>query len=305
MDKKDDVMSTLIPEHISECALYLRKAEGEPCTSDVIIFDIGRELGIDGDPKEIMTGAKNKLNCESERCVLNAVSGQLGHNRIAREISAVLKIAGPTGSQLLNNFNIDDTLQQWKIGFPEFFPYNFNMLDYASFSIRGDHIINTPDTLATVRFADLHRENYKCAACIINSDTYHGPGKHWMALFVDARGDQGSVEFFNSSGNSPAPEWINWLEKTKNQMEDCGKVAKIVKVSSIRHQNSKSECGVYSLCYVWARLNGVPHDYFMNQAIPDRLMFEFRQHLFAGERPSCKFDWQEYQKTTPIKWEGK
>jgi hypothetical protein len=141
-----------------------------------------------------------------------------------------------------------------------------------------------------------------------------------MALFADARGDtEWTVEFFNSSGNAPAPEWINWLEKTKNLMEGIvtqvsaqtagqsvtSPTVRIVRASTMRHQQSRSECGLYSLFYIWARLHKVPTSYFMKNLIPDSLMFEFRQHLF--EDPSRKtmrrFNWEEYKNTVKIKWE--
>ncbi len=121
-----------------------------------------------------------------------------------------------------------------------------------------------------------------------------------------------SVEFFNSSGNAPAPEWVNWLEKTRVIMENIAdnqhiknyKVS-VIKVTSIRHQKSKSECGLYSLFYIWARLNDVPVEYFTTNPIADQLMFEFRQHLFDDpQHKSLKvFDWDKYKNTVKIEWE--
>jgi hypothetical protein len=125
-----------------------------------------------------------------------------------------------------------------------------------------------------------------------------------MALFADARNsDRWTVEFFNSSGNAPAPEWVSWLVKTKAGMElildrEKKKIpVEIMKVSSIRHQQSRSECGLYSLFYIWARLHNIPPEYFMENPIPDQLMFEFRQHLFEDPKRKTvkKFDWTAYR----------
>jgi len=78
----------------------------------------------------------------------------------------------------------------------------------------------------------------------------------------------------------------------------------IIRTTKVKHQKSKSECGVYSLFYVWARLNGVPPEKFTANIVPDELMFEFRQHIFAGSSmQGGKFDWDEYQKKVNIKWE--
>jgi hypothetical protein len=50
----------------------------------------------------------------------------------------------------------------------------------------------------------------------------------------------------------------------------------------------------------------VPSSEFTATPIHDKYMFEFRQHLFGGEKAVSdgKFDWAAYQKEVPIKWES-
>lgn len=314
---KDKVTANLIPDQISECALYLEKAPGEVCMSQDAVAAVSSAIGVTGDATTVITAAKEKLGCENERCVLGKLIPVLGEDRVRHEINTYLKVKGPTDSKLLSNIHIDSTLRQWAGAFKDFYPYNFNMLNYASYAYDNGYILHHPDTLATVIFADLYNgelngKKYKCAACVINSDVYQGEGKHWMALFADARGsDRWTVEFFNSSGNSPAPEWVSWLVKTKTSMEmilDREKKktrVEIMKVSSIRHQQSRSECGLYSLFYIWARLHNIPPEYFMENPIPDQLMFEFRHHLFDDpKRKSIRvFNWDEYRNQVRVEWE--
>ncbi len=305
----------LLPESISECALYLNKPDGEVCMSDTATNAIGSVLSIKGDKREVVDEAKRQLRCETERCVLEKLSPQLGYENARREILVNLKVSGPTDNTLLSNINIDSTLQQWQIKFSDFYPYSFNMLNYASYSYVKGRVVNQPDTLATVRFDHLYTgvangKKHRCAGCVINTDTYQGAGKHWMALFADARGkSQWTVEFFNSSGGAPSPEWVNWMEKTRVVMEGIvgsGNIkVKSMRASSLHHQRSRSECGLYSLFYIWARLNGVPVEYFATNRISDQLMFEFRQHLFndPNRKALKKFVWSEYKQTTKIEWE--
>ena len=315
--------SNIIPKYIDECALYLQKPPGSVCMSDGMVREVGRTIGAAGKPPEILSVAKQKTGCTTERCVLQKLAPVLGESRVKAEINTYLKLTGPTDTQLLSNVNIDRTLQQWALKFSDFFPYNFNMINYATHSYRDGYIYNTPDTLATIHFIDLYTgeydgRKYRCAACVINSDTYQGPGKHWMALFADARDDERwTVEFFNSSGNAPAPEWVSWMERTKLEMEMISERFRkyvdvdVVRVSSIRQQKSRTECGVYSLFYIWSRLNGVPYEYFRENRISDELMFEFRQHLFASDAPwnvevgenIKKFDWDKFQSMVRIQWE--
>ncbi len=308
---KDDVVKKLIPEEVSECALAAGRKPGQPCASSPIIKDIGKYMSLEGTDAEIMQAAAAALGCSDEKCVLGKMSAELGEAKVRHEIAVNIKVRGPTSSRLLSNVHIDSTLRQWMNYFPDFFAYNFNMIDYMQFSYDNGFILHHPDTLATIRFTDLYSgehdgKKYKCCGCVINSGQYSGRGKHWMALFADARGPAWTVEYFNSAGNAPGPEWISWLEKTKIMMELLGGQPTIVRATSIRHQQSKTECGVYSLFYIWARLHGVPVEYFNVNPVPDQLMFEFRQHLFADpSRQRVKqFDWNVYKNTTKITWEN-
>lgn len=310
---KDNVVALLIPNKISECALWLGRKEGEMCMSDEFSQLVAKQLNTDTVNLE---DAKQHFKCETERCVMEAMTAHVGRNAVKREIANTLKVKGPHDDTLLSNVNIDATLAQWKNMNADFYPYNFNMLNYASYNYKDGYVYNSPDSLATVLFADLYTgefdgHKYKCAACVINSDVYQGGGKHWMALFADTRGDKWSVEFFNSSGNSPAPEWVSWMVKTKNAMElmieryNLKNTVEMVRVTNIRHQQSRTECGLYSLFYIWSRLNGVSYEYFQNHPIRDQLMFEFRHHLFDDpkRKPITEFNWETYTEKTKVKWE--
>lgn len=306
--KKDKIVAKLIPEKPSECAIWLQTAP--VCSSDKAVALVGRAVGTDGTPEEIMAAAKTKLTCDTEKCVLTkaGIDAQL----VRGELALRFKRDGPLSPALLSNVDIDNIMQQYSAAFPKFFPYNFNMRDYAKFSFKSGKVLHEPDSLATVQFESLYRRGIRCCGCIINSDVYAGPGKHWMALFADARGPKWTVEFFNSSGNPPVAEWINWMEKTRGQMEAVIREEKlsvadpkIVKVSSMRHQDSKSECGVYSLFYIWARLNDVSHEYFGSTRVYDQHMFEFRRHLFEDSMDQSRgpFVWKEYTAKYETKWE--
>src|SRR5581483_4791778 len=187
------VRRKLVPEENSECALYLHKSPGEPCASDVALAHMGKIVGNTAviNKKAILAAMKEKTGCNDERCVLSSkiFAQNAGHEMAKAEIATRLKVEGPTSTALLSNFNIDKTLAQWMVAFPDFFAYNFNMLNYEEHG----------DTLATIDIMDLYNEGYRTFACVINSDVYEGAGKHWMALFGDMRGDgkiPWTVEFF-------------------------------------------------------------------------------------------------------------
>lgn len=324
---KDNIIQTLLPDKIPEC---LGEAVNGHCISKPTLQKIDKIInktngledtkgGKSTDYNQIVADAKEKTNCDTEMCVLSALEPELGKQLVSAEISSNFPIKGPTDNKLLSNINIDKIMEQYTEIFPTFYPYNFNMINYADYRFRNGYVEHQPDTLATVQFRDLYGIGKRCCGCVINSDTYQGPGIHWMALFADARGDKWTVEFFNSSGESPKPEWCAWMTKTKSQMEDIADQLRakpsarfkpptsieIVKCSDTQHQQSKSECGLYSLFYIYARLRGISHDYFSKNAVPDQLMFEFRQHLFRDPRAVVdgKFDWGKFMNQVSIKWE--
>ncbi len=293
-----------MPADIIECSLVSRKlGHTDVCSDSQIVESIAQTLAITvkGDIA-VMKEAKRKTQCDTEKCV---VSKFHEHNFQAM---AMFKIDGPRDTSLLSNINIDRTLQQWVHLFKNFLPYNFNMLDYYDHSIRDGYVTNHPDTLATRDMAlDVYAKGYRTMACVINSDVYSGAGKHWMTLFVDMRQSPATVEFFNSSGNSPGASWRNWMDKTKTQLEVSANLSvKLVTDLNRHQQHSRSECGVYSLYYIWHRLNGYSPDYFKYNDVPDSVMLAFRQHLFAGEDAGLvgdKFDLKTYLDNVEVKWE--
>lgn len=300
----------LVPQTVTECSLS-KGPDCKVCSSDATVNVISKVVDAQqAKPEEVIEKAKFKTNCTSEKCVVKKLHGEIAkvNPAVTQELVTNFKVDGPRDAALLSNIDIDKVLKQWMVLYPQFFAYNFNMRDFESNSMGKP---GRPDTLATITFDKLYESGFRCAACVINSDIYSGPGKHWMALFIDARSDQKwTVEFFNSSGNAPAAEWIRWMNKTADILTimsaSLGKKIEIEKIvaSKVRHQRSKSECGVYSLFYIWARLNGVPANVIGSTAIADEHMFRMRQHLFNDSKIilSGKFDFNKYQKVVTIRW---
>ena len=58
--------------------------------------------------------------------------------------------------------------------------------------------------------------------------------------------------------------------------------------------------------YTWARLNGIPANYFLENVVPDQMMFEFRHHLFNNDSvtPGEKFDFAQFAKKVRVKWDS-
>jgi hypothetical protein len=218
--------------------------------------------------------------------------------------------------------------------FPQFWAYNFHMLNWREKCIREGSVRAHPDTFATINWAQLYAgeipnpvgmemttaanqmiaqkraTGIRCSAVVVNGDYYDGAGKHWMAIFVDARatGDapEWTIEFFNSAAIHPESEWIDWMAKTYRELQSANPRARVrrIWVDRLWHQHTKSECGPYSLFYIWARLNDVPAQYFIDNVVPDQIVLEFRQHLFGEEAVGKPFNFAEYAKRVHVRWDS-
>ena len=260
--------------------------------------------------KAIRTAAK-VLGCTSESCVVThpkfrsfvttqgaGLDKVGGVNVLDVEISRRFKTQGPRDStQLLSNFNIDGVLQEWAASRKDFYNFSFNMIDFETTggSLARTDVANilegrAPQNLGTM--GGIVERPCTTFACVLNTDVSTGRGKHWVAVFGDCRGkDEWSVEYFNSAGNPPPPAITRWLEETAARLSEFrashprkfgnGPV-NTVSLTDVRHQNSKTECGNYTLYYIRRRLEGAPHTEFMDKLIPDAAMVAFRKHIFRS-----------------------
>lgn len=254
--------------------------------------------------KNIINNAKEKLNCDSEYCVVTHPEFKkhaLKKNMVTRKELDInskkrFKIKGPRNNvDWLSNYDIDTTLQDWACRFEDFFPCPFAMIDFD----------RTNEPLNAYNLIDIYLGKYAKTCTLgnikipcrtfggaINTDVSTGKGKHWMAIFVDMRGPEWTIEFFNSAGDRPQKSIVHWMNRTKEYLDifiqnsqnaelTTNVPTKLVTVSSVDHQESNTECGLYTLFYIRCRLEYVPYSRFLEGAeIPDESMMEFRKHCF-------------------------
>ena len=228
------------------------------------------------------------------------IKGALGTEVVHTELAVNFKEQGPRdGNAWLSNINIDKTLQKWAVEFEDLFVFPFCMSDF--YKTRG--------SLATINVCDVleGKVGQKTASgsvtrpckrmcCVLNTDVSTGRGIHWVGVFVDCSREPYSIEYWNSAGNPPFLNAIKWMETSRAALIKCngkdpqssdrstpssiGKSVETYNVTSVPHQESDTECGVYTLFYIRKRLEGTPVQYFMDKRIPDSDMTEFRKYLF-------------------------
>jgi len=238
-------------------------------------------------PIEVIEKAEEITGCDTQSCLLSKppVVNELvkiiesktredGNKLIEYEKDTRFKRHGPSdNTALLSNFDIDGYLEDLRKAFPKFHHIKFQMIDFANTNSELDNLDIKRDVID---------QDKNTVGVVINTDDSKGRGKHWFCLFMDFRNTDWSIEFFNSSGNSPVFEiqifLAKILMKAKNQFKNKRIILK--DKPKIRHQQGRTECGVYSLYYITKRLEGIPHEYFLTNTIRDNEMTEFRKKLF-------------------------
>jgi hypothetical protein len=298
-----------------ECAEHVRGAGGV-CSSDRVVnilAKVYRRRGAESrengnahsnkkqsggaapaDPAKVIETAAEALRCDTEACVLSHphTSRNLG-DIASRELVERFKTPGPRDTtELLSNEHIDRVLARWAREFPDFFNCPFAMMDFEKQNYRLSRV-SLPDVYEGGEPQRVHPGEEVCRpcrtfACVLNTDVSSGKGKHWVALFVDKRGRDWTVEYFNSAGNPPPAPVVRWMESAAQDLRayrarrgGAGKVTSLPVTATV-HQRSRTECGPYTLFYVRTRLEGVPHHFFDRERVSDQTMQKFRRHLFRA-----------------------
>jgi hypothetical protein len=284
-----------IADEVTECALDV---PGSICSTDETVNEMKQHLqkkNIDirllKDAKSIVETVKSHLKCDTEECVLTNHDFVKGSNKdIINESLDRIKPLGPADStKLLNNDNIDNVLKKLTKRHKGFYHMNFQMIDFAGEkNSNGEWVVKKgqkiqPTSLGEINMvSDVLNKGFKTFGVVMNTDVRTGGGIHWFSLFVCFRSDICTIEYFNSSGNKPVKQIQDWMIKTEENINSSGLYkASVIILSGFVHQiQSQTECGLYSLYYIWNRLNGIPSMNFQNKRIPDSQMIKWRRQVF-------------------------
>lgn len=242
---------------------------------------------VDKNPKKIVDKMKDLLDCSSESCLLKNKDFKkfVGEDIVQDILDKFFKAEGPaTNFDLLSNFNIDDTLEQLQERFKEkhFLHIPFQMRDFEKIG----------SELATIDLVDQFKNGYRTFGTVLNTDYSSGGGIHWYCLYGEYDPDfnngksngKVTIEYFNSSGRAPLPETQAWMNKTKHYIEKEMKIPVELKYTTgIKYQSDEHSCGVYCLAYIWARLEGIPFQWFKSENFNDEMMHRVRKNLFRWE----------------------
>lgn len=266
--------------------------ECNTCSSKKTIKLMSKFVNATGPENDIVEKIERELKCDSESCVLlnstfkKFVEKETGNTDIITyDLQKNFKTRGPRNStDLLSNYNIDETLLRWAREFKEFFPCPFSMIDFKIVtndfgSINLDNVISGK-ALYKDPIDGIQRGPFKTYGCVLNTDISTGHGKHWVCIFVDCRSSIWTIEYFNSSGNPPHYDVSEWMENQRSNLLKLHDKVETITVTNLVHQKSNTECGMYVLYYIRSRLDGISYQHFLTKRIDDADVTKFRKHVF-------------------------
>ena len=123
---------------------------------------------------------------------------------------------------------------------------------------------------------------------VFNTDVHTGGGRHWMGLYINL--NQKIILFFDSAVTykNLHPEIKSFVDNIKQQYKHINFT---FKYNTVQHQQSNSECGMYSIYFILTMLDADKNNfnslkafdmYFNNstRTVKDKLMVLYRTKLF-------------------------
>ena len=151
-----------------------------------------------------------------------------------------------------------------------FYPVPFQMIDFY----------DVGSELATLDVVDIFERKFNTIGMVLNTDVSTGRGIHWFALFIDGREDVVSLEYFNSSGENPPKVILKRMAEIKRDLLKSGRKAVIRSATFNQIQKSRTECGVWSLVYIYSRIKKRPVNWLNDVNASDADMYKARKKLF-------------------------
>lgn len=212
--------------------------------------------------------------CEHERCWLTSI---LKERNINSDLFYRFAPTRPSSwnnvpRQWLTNHDIKKVMNQYEYYYPEFTfigpsPINYDDLKYSNTCV-WEELCNFS--------LDKYLGTKTSIGIIFNTDVHTGPGKHWIAIFINIKKEY--IYYFDS-GNQKMPLHVVKLMDT---IQDQGLKYNIhfeKKQNVTKHQKGYSECGMYCLHFIISLLKGKPLSYFKRR-IPDNKVFALRKLYF-------------------------
>ena len=124
------------------------------------------------------------------------------------------------------------------------------------------------------------RKGKKRYGFVFNLDPHDQKGSHWVSMFMNLDQSEPFIGFFDSYGQPPPPQIEQLIDRLRQQAKDCLGIRLRYKCNTVQHQHQGTECGVYSLYFIYQCLRGYSFEQITETIIVDDAVNRFRHFFF-------------------------
>ena len=231
--------------------------------------------------KKICNVMENNFNCKNEACWLKI--RKLMNNLSSEDASYFRDHFRPhmpneivdDYTKWISNFDIEAVLNQHHRETPGVYSYGAVPIDFKKCSVSSD--------LCRINLKNHIDKNEDKLVIVFNTDDSSGPGKHWMAMYVDINGknldNQPGIYFLDSFANKPMNEVTELIDKLKQQGKSINKEF-IVTINDKPLQRNNFSCGFYCMHFLEHMIKGLSFKEYINSGLNDKKMIEYRNHCY-------------------------
>jgi len=231
------------------------------------------------EPKNIWSELKLKMSnsCDRESCWLRSkfmegkVDGELLNYTFAPKSPDDWK---RKPNEWLSSLDIEAVMKQYEKFYKCFEFLGPSPIDFDVKKLYGECVW---EELCNLNLSEYIKRNKNKIGIILNTDPHYKDGEHWISLFVNIK--KKIIVYFDSNGNTPPKQVTKLINMIKNQGKQIG-IDFDVHMNKIEHQQTDSECGMYSLYFIIQMLKDKDVNYFLKNEIPDEEVFKLREKYF-------------------------
>ena len=181
-------------------------------------------------------------------------------------------------TEWLSSIDIIEVMKQYEFLYSCFSFLGPSPIDYDNHLLDGECVWEELCHFDLLEYIKEHRNKI---GIIFNLDEHDKDGSHWVALFIHL--PKRKIIYFDSYGDEPPRQIIKFMNTVCKQASALGlELEKII--NRFEHQQSESECGMYSLYFIIHMLLDTPLSELLESRIPDEKMMKLRNKYFRVEK---------------------
>ena len=231
------------------------------------------------DPKKIWLELREKMSnsCDRESCWLRSkfmegnVDSELLNYTFAPKSPDDWK---RNPNEWLSSLDIEAVMKQYEKFYKCFEFLGPSPIDYDHHKLYGECVW---EELCNLNLSKMIKRHKNKLGIIFNTDPHNKRGEHWISMFVNIK--KKFIVYFDSNGDEPPAQVTKLINTICDQGQQLGIDFK-VHLNEKEHQQTESECGMYSLYFIIQMLKDRGVTYFLKNKIPDKEVFELRKKYF-------------------------